>query len=225
MKAPPLVKNYTCLTPEERFRLILAASGRGDEVEKDRLVNAGGRIALSMPDHSPFAHAFNELSLLTFIELLDDAAFYQRCFDFADDVRDIFDDDEDEAEDDAVEETHSQVDESLDPGKDRTSFRTLDVTLAAGYMLRTKANGWKLFCERMNVPPFLHWDMLPGFERLQVLLATAEKAAFVPEGFLRWFNRVRSAGELALTTAPLTIEGVADEIAEAFRQRVQWWGA
>ena len=65
----------------------------------------------------------------------------------------------------------------------------------------------------------------PGFERLQVLLATAEKAAFVPEGFLRWFNRVRSAGELALTTAPLTIEGVADEIAEAFRQRVQWWGA
>src|SRR2546428_21654 len=135
MKAPPLAKNYKCLTPEERFRLILAASGRGDEVEKDRLVNAGGRIALSMPDHSPFAHAFNELSLLTFIELLDDAAFYQRCFDFA------------------------------------------------------------------------------------------ENAAFVPEGFLRWFNRVRSAGELALTTAPLTIEGVADEIAEAFRQRVQWWGA
>src|SRR5207247_6346448 len=60
-----------------------APNGMSAEAESVRLANAGGRITLSMPDHSPFAHAFNELSLLTFIELLDDAAFYQRCFDFA----------------------------------------------------------------------------------------------------------------------------------------------
>jgi hypothetical protein len=228
MKAPPLAKNYDCLTPEERFRLILAASGRGDEVERDRLGNAGGRITLSMPDHSPYAHAFNELSLLTFIELLDDAAFYQTCFEFTDDARDIFDDDEDEGEDDTAEEPHPQADEGLeheDAGKKPACIRTLDVTLAAGYILRTKANGWKSFCARMNVPPFLHWDMLPGFERLQILLAAAEKAAFVPEGFLRWLNRLRPEGEPELTAVPLTVEGVADVNAKAFRHRVQWWGA
>ena len=74
MKAPPLAKNYKALTPEERFRLILAASGRGDEAEAARLVNAGGRITLSVPDHSPYAHAFSDLALMTFIDLLEEAA-------------------------------------------------------------------------------------------------------------------------------------------------------
>ncbi len=90
-------------------------------------------------------------------------------------------------------------------------------------MLRTRANGWKLFCERLSVPPFLHWEILPGFDRLQRALAFTEKAAFVPEGFLRWLNRVRPKGQPELTAVPLTVEGVADAIAEAFRQSVQWW--
>jgi hypothetical protein len=37
MNANALVKNYGRLAPEERFRLILAARGRGDEAESDRL--------------------------------------------------------------------------------------------------------------------------------------------------------------------------------------------
>src|SRR5438309_11444760 len=83
MKAPPLAKNYKCLTPEERFRLILVASGRGDEAERNQLVRAGDRIHLSMQDHAPYADAFNELAMLMFIELLEEAALYhdalERC--------------------------------------------------------------------------------------------------------------------------------------------------
>jgi len=67
MKAPPLVKNYKSLTPKERFQLILAASGRGDEAERDRLVRAGDRIHLSMQDHAPYADAFNELAMLIMV--------------------------------------------------------------------------------------------------------------------------------------------------------------
>jgi hypothetical protein len=33
MNMKPLVKNYTNLRPEERFRRILAASGHGDDAE------------------------------------------------------------------------------------------------------------------------------------------------------------------------------------------------
>jgi len=222
MKAPPLTKNYQCLTPEERFRLILAASGRGDEAEAGRLVNAGGKITLSMPDHAPYAQAFSDLALLTFIELVDEAARYQAAFAFNDDVRDTFEADEAEEESDAAEKT--DVTDEENARQEPVCFRTLDIALAAGYMLRTKANGWKLFCERLNVPPFLLWEIHPGFDRLQGVLALAEKAAFVPEGFLRWLNRVRPDGEPELTAVPLTVEGVADETAEAFRQRVQWWG-
>jgi hypothetical protein len=213
MKASPLAKNYSLLTPEERFRLILAASGRGDEAEGARLAHAGGRITLSMPDHAPYAHAFNDLAFLTFIELVDEAARYQAALTFNNDVRDTFDADE-------ADESPMQK----DANENSMCFRTLDIALAAGYMLRTKANGWKLFCERLNVPPFLLWEIHPGFVRLQAVLALAEKAAFVPEGFLRWLNRVRPKGEPELTAVPLTVEGVADETEKAFRWRVQWWG-
>jgi hypothetical protein len=76
MNAKAIARYYSsALTPEERFRLILAASERGDESERTRLVSTAPRITLTMPDHSPFAHAFHELSLLIFVELLDTAAY------------------------------------------------------------------------------------------------------------------------------------------------------
>jgi len=225
MKAPPLAKNYGSLTPEERFRLIMAASGRGDEAERNRLKNAGGRITLSLQDHAPYAQAFDELALLIFIELLAEAASYQEGFLIADDTRDNLGADEagEEESDDAAEEKDAAADEE-DASQEPACFRALDLALAAGYVLRTKANGWKLFCERLNVPPFLVWEIHPGFDRLQLVLAMAEKAAFVPEGFLRWLNRLRPKGEPELTVVPLSVEGVADETEKAFRWRVQWWG-
>ncbi len=135
MKAPPLAKNYKCLTPEERFRLILAASGRGDEAERDRLGHAGEKITLSMPDHAPYAHAFNDLSLLTFIELLEEAASYQEGFAIAGNTRDTVDIDEAEEEesDDTGEETDAQGDEASvqeDPRKEPVCMRALDIAFA-----------------------------------------------------------------------------------------------
>jgi hypothetical protein len=230
MNANAVTKHYGSLTPQERFRLILAASGRGDEAERDRLTNAGGRITLSMPVHAPYAQAFNELSLMTFIELLEEAASYQEAFAIANDTRNTFCDDEAEGEeesDDSAAEENPKADErpaQEDAVKEPVCVRALDVAFAAGYMLRTKANGWKLFCERLNVPPLLLWEVLPGFDRVQRALALTEKAAFVSEGFLVWLNRVRPKGKPKLTTVPLTVEGMADANEEAFRRRVEWWG-
>jgi hypothetical protein len=94
-------------------------------------------------------------------------------------------------------------------------------------LLRTKLNGWKLFCERLNIPPFLQWEGLPGFDRLQRALALTEKGAFRPDGFLSWLNRIHEAkGEPELTYVPVnaTVEGIADAIGEMFKVRVEWWG-
>ena len=98
------------------------------------------------------------------------------------------------------------------------------MALASGYVLRAKADGWKLFCEKLNILPFLYWENLPGFDRLQRAMALAEKAAFVPEGFLKWLNRIRPRGKPKLTEVPLTAEAVAKANEDIFRQRVQWWG-
>ena len=53
MNTKALAKHYSQLTPEELFRLIMAANARGDKAELDRLANAGQRITLSMSAHSP----------------------------------------------------------------------------------------------------------------------------------------------------------------------------
>jgi hypothetical protein len=160
---------------------------------------------------------------------LEQAALYFDAFVKSDDARDIFGDDEeeenDEAEagDDAEAEKPTAELSKANAGKRPAWQRFLDVALAAGYMLRTKAEGWKLFCERMNLPPFLMWKMFPGFDRLQRALAQTEKAAFRPDGFLRWLNGIRPAGTPEQTEVPLTVEGVADSTAKLFQARVAWW--
>jgi hypothetical protein len=226
MNANPLAKHYSLLTPEERFKLILTAGARGDDEEQTRLVNAGGRITQRMPDHTPYARAFDELATLVFIELMDEVARYSDAFHRADATD--FDDDEAEAKegDEAEEESDAKAD--AEPAKGGTGKRPagqrfFDLALAAGFVLRTKAEGWKLFCDRLHVPPFVLWGLYPGFDRLQRALALAEKAAFVPEGMVRWLNDIRPAGEPKLTEVPLTVERVADETEEMFRTRVKWW--
>jgi len=102
--------------------------------------------------------------------------------------------------------------------------RRLDLALAAGFVLKVKAEGWKLFCEWLTVPPFAAWKGLPGFDRLERALALAEQAAFMPAGMVRWLNDVRPAGTPALSEVPLTVEGIADATAKMFQDRVDWWG-
>jgi hypothetical protein len=224
MNANAAIKNYHQLTAEERFKLILAASERGDEVERDRLGRAGGKITFSMPDHSPYALALNELSLLAFIELLDDAGRYFDSFTLSDEYDSSSADDagNEADEDDQAEEADTKS--TTDDGGERPPWlRALDLAFGAGYVLRAKADGWKLFCERLNVPPFLLWKDLPGFDRLRRALDLAEEAAFAPEGFLRWMNDIRPAGAAELTEVYLTASAVADATTEAFRKRVHWW--
>jgi hypothetical protein len=98
MNASSLARSYGALTAEERFRLVAAAGARGDEVEQERLVRAARRFRVSMPDHSPYGHAFNELSILVFVELMGEAARYQEAFDRADDIHQLFEEDEEKDE-------------------------------------------------------------------------------------------------------------------------------
>jgi len=213
MKASSLVKNYKALKPEERYRLILAASSRGDVAERERLSRSGECIVLTMPDHAPYAHAFDELALHMFIELLEEAAGYLNSF-RPFDTEEQEEDDEDERNPDPEDE--AKLDETV---------QDVDVTLALGYMLQAKVEGWKLFCERLNVPPFLLWEDLPGFKRLQIALDLAKNAAFTSQGIVKWLNRVRPAGAPELTKEPLPADELAKATDEAYRQSAQWWGA
>ncbi len=114
------------------------------------------------------------------------------------------------------------VAESADEHADDRLERSRDLALAAGFLLRAKANGWTHFCEQMQVPPFLLWESLPGFTHLKYALALAEDFAFTIEEFLKWLNRLRSMSAQKLIG--VSAAEVAAEYEEAFRCGVQWWG-
>ena len=217
MNAKPLANHYSELTPEERFRLTLAAVARGDEVEKERLTRAGRDIALSMSECAPFANAFNELAFLTFMEIQEETARLNDSEERAADAIHLFGTTKTE---DGIEATAGA------DGKRSAWGQCRELVGIAGWMLQTKANGWKLFCERWNVPPMLVWEALPGFERLQRFLARAEKSAFRPARIVQWLNRDRAADKPEATEASiLTAEKFANDLDATFQERSRRWGA
>jgi len=216
----PLTNHYSQLTAEERFRLIVAASDRGDEAERNRLSNASKRITFSNVDYAPFAQALQELAILVFLELLDEAAMYRDAFErWSDaDTTGIID---------GKKRTQATVKADTRTHKDRA----FGLFLAQGFMLRTKAAGWKLFCERMGISPFGLWQYLPGFERLQCELNIVEGtpdrpgAAYTPEGMVRWLNAVRPSEDPEVAEAKIVkAAGFTDSLEATFRERVKWWG-
>ena len=64
----------------------------------------------------------------------------------------------------------------------------------------------------------------PGLDRLQRALALTEHCSHAPEDFLRWMNDLRPEKAPELTETRLTVENVAAETEELFRQRAVWWG-
>src|SRR5450755_401504 len=75
-----LANYYSQLSAEERFRLIVAAHGRGDEAERERLKNASKRITFSNVDYAPYGHALQELALLVLLTLVEEATTFDDAF-------------------------------------------------------------------------------------------------------------------------------------------------
>jgi hypothetical protein len=237
MNANALAKHYDRLEPEERFRLILAADARGDDAEQNRLCQTAPRVTLSFSHHAPWAHAFHQLATLAYVELLDEVARHHDAFERWCDAVDDQENDADGREDDVGE---CEEDEPADPasvaaadeGKRKGPFweRMLQLYYAQGFILKTKIAGWRLFCERLALPPFALWKLLPGFDRLQSAIDLLEDQhgpppAFEPEGMVRWLNGIHSKGAPKATQDALLSPGrSANDLESAFRRLVEWWG-
>jgi len=187
-------KMYARLTAEERFRLLAAAAGRGDTAEAARIAAAGRRIALSLPDHSPFVLALADMDLIVYVD----------------------------AEPEGWSAGGPGPGGGARPRAPWE--RLLDVALAYGFLLQVKAGGYELFCTGLGLPPYVCWERLPGFARLRGALRLSRQAAFIPEGMLRWANEVRPAGAPEATDVGLSPESVAAGLEKLYRERVAWWG-
>ncbi|QDU23765.1 hypothetical protein [Urbifossiella limnaea] len=122
MTADRLARHYDLLRPEERLALMLAASGRGDDVEHERLVAAAPRLTVAVPDTFPRAMAFREVLDRHRAERLELAArFFQT----------------------------KRLAEDFDEGP---GGRMGNVARAYGYLLLAARDGWAAFCEREMLP-------------------------------------------------------------------------
>jgi hypothetical protein len=235
-----LARHYDRLGAEERFRLILAAGARGDEAEQDRLYLAAPRITLRFSHHAPWAHAFDQLATLVYVELLDEVARHQDAFERWSDAAEDSDDEDDASPDDEDEEGEGEdgeEDEHDAAVPERVSHespiwtRMLALYYAQGFMLKTKIAGWKLFCERLTLPPFELWKLLPGFDRLQRAIDLLDNRqhgpppAFEPEGMVNWLCQMRPDGQPEPTLDRLVSpERFADDLEKALRQCVKMYG-
>jgi hypothetical protein len=215
-----LANYYSQLSAEERFRLIVAAGDRGDETEREKLRSASKRITFSNVDYSPFAQALQELAILIFLELVEDAAMYRAAFDRWNDAEEM-----------GIIDGKKYIPAMAKKKALTHKDHSFGLFLAEGFILRTKATGWKLFSERMGIAPFGMWQYLPGFERLQSELNIVEGtpdrpgSAYTPKGVVRWLNTVRPSGDPEVTEAKIvTAVRFADSFDAAFRKRVGWWG-
>jgi hypothetical protein len=156
-----LARHYGVLTPEERLPLIMAASVRGDETEYGRLMHSAPKVSYRVPDYFGHGVALSDVSHITFMELLDTAALFLRCF----------------ASGDHMDEEHGE--------------RMFDAARAFGFVLKTKLAGWRAFCRDHGFDAEALWKMLPGRGTVADAERLAADVAFTAEGIIAYFKRLR----------------------------------
>jgi hypothetical protein len=151
MNTNGVAKHYGALAPDERLPLIVAASRRGDDQERQRLIDSAPAKLYKVPDCFGRMDTFQTLTLLHRCELLEVAGLYLQCCYIAD--TDRFD----------------------------LAVRVGSIGSLYGYLYRVLREGWRLFCDGLHLPPDLYADLLPGRGLLDVADRFAEAWAFTAE--------------------------------------------
>jgi hypothetical protein len=213
MKLDSLAKQYDRLTVEERFVLTVQAIGRADGAELDRLTAVAARKRVSTVDTYAHLESWLSVMFLSFLELVDRAAFLNESITcWRDQMRD--------------EDLRWQQGATEKNNGEPLSTRLGPAVFAAGYLLKTRMAGWELWCKRRKLPALAFFQELPGYDRLQRALALTRESrdrawgfAFSPNEMLNWLNTMRDQGRPELVELPCTAERYADEYEWRFQDR------
>ncbi len=192
---------YHLLGAEERFRLLLAAEGRDDQSETNALKKSADKPLDEVDAHVRYLEAFEGIALALFMELVEDAAFFNDRWDFyseQDEIDEIIReskakrnvelDNEGEGEDDEAEDTTTEADEEVGDDGYTDMERAEVLVKASGYLFVAKYRGWAAFCEKLGIPPHHPWQSYPGCKRLIQNIEIGERWAFTEEEMLGWLQ-------------------------------------
>jgi hypothetical protein len=142
MNTTNLVRQYDALTPWERLPLIVAAAGRGDEVEENRLAQAAPRVDFGIANCWGLVQGLDLLARNYLLVQLDRAVIYWR-------VTNLLD----------KEPLFRQTRKAKQ--REERLWRWVE-TLA--YRIVVQADAWKLFCRQLQIDPDVPLKDLPGHE-------------------------------------------------------------
>jgi hypothetical protein len=153
MKSIQLAKHYEKLTPMERYALIQAAIGRGDEKERQRLMQSAPQVRYFADHHWGVATAYGFLANILFMKLLAIAA---GCFEALARFEALAKGADPGAKLGAEPECCDMWEEVLFLGYE-----------FLGYEFKTLLAAWRQFCAELQFDPERRWSSLPGFDSLK----------------------------------------------------------
>ena len=196
MKVDCLAKLYDRLTPRERLPLIVAASARGDEADRARLVASAPTHLFRVPDYYGLAEGLRSLALLHVAHMLDLAARYRHASGLV-----------------------AQEGDCKGRAGQAERARRLDAERMLAYLLVVNAEGWTRFCSEMQLDGDLLLKNLPGYETLTRAEEVGRLMAFTrdePAARARQTN-----GDSAVVP---TSDAVVASLWEFVKRQAERWG-
>jgi hypothetical protein len=195
MKTDCLARLYDRLTPRERLALIVAATARGDEADRARLVASAPTHLFRVPDYYGLAEGLRSLALLHVAHMLDLAARYRHASGLV-----------------------AQEGDCKGRAGQAERARRLDAERMLAYLLVVNAEGWTRFCSEMQLDGDLLLKNLPGYETLTRAEEVGRLMAFTSEEAAAWARR-----EDCESAEVLTGDVVVASMREFLDRQVQRW--
>ena len=196
MNTDCLAKLYDQLTPRERLPLIVAATARGDEADRARLVASAPTNTFRVPDYYGLAEGLRTLALYHLAGMLDLAA---RCW--------------------HASGMLAQEDDFKGRAGQAERARWLDAERMLAYLLVVNADGWRRFCSELRVDGDLLLKEMPGYETLTRAEEVARIMAFTPEEATAWARRADGGSAVVPTS-----DAVVASLGEFLKRQAERWG-
>jgi hypothetical protein len=163
MNTSGIAKHYDTLTPSERLALIVDATARGDETERQRLVHSSPSTLRRVPDYQDLAEGLKDLARDHVCELMELVTLFWKAF--------------------VVEDIKAD----RDKGELTAAERALRSRCLLAYCFTVRFDAFQRVCEELHIDAELMLSHLPGFGTIAgselVMRAMAfsadEAAAFV----------------------------------------------
>ena len=194
MNSNNLTKLYDQLTARERLSLLVAASARGDAVDRQRLHGSAPRLRLEAPHHYGLGTALIEAADFHLLSLLELAASYWQWWG-------LWGWHGQRRQSKTVQVPGGAGDAVDAPARDTEGFRLYCMVRYQAFLFLTHVEGWKQFCCEMSIDPVMLLECLPGWDMVIRTEAQAREQAFTPE----------DAAMFLLSETPLAEEPAAEE--------------